>query len=424
MATVDPRLVGLTNGGNPAYRDPNQATIDPKVLEAYAAGQDIGQFGYQTTKYQPGRWDGGESGSWVNEGAPIELLVNELDKNNSNVFDTKGNFLGRSNGMSENAMTLAALTMLAGGAYGAYSAVAGAGAGAGTGLSVAAADAAVPAATWGEVAGTLPNLGAAGTGTGAVAGGAAAAGGAGAAAGGGGAAAAGGTAAQAGGAVATGWDLLGKVGGAVVGTGLAGAAADGLSTDVDTSKLDQLVTRYLASMDKFNARSDEQWTNYMSTWRPIETKLADTALNYDTPARREQAANEAMGGVASQFDLARTTGLRDLQSAGVDPSTIAALGTASLLEEAKAKAGAANTARSEVESKGLALIDNAARFGQTAANSSLQLGNLATGQGANAGTASVQSSNLGLASNRERNELFGDLLGAGLKAVGMFGNGG
>lgn len=209
--------------------------------------------------------------------------------------------------------------------------------------------------------------------------------------------------------------LLSTAAGALV----SGAAANSLAPNPDSSKLDQLLSTYLTEMGKTSARADDQWNNYLSTWRPVENKYAQSILNYDTPGRREQAANEAGSGVAAQFDLARSAGLRDAQAAGVDPSTIAALGAASRIEEAKATAGAKNTARTDVEKTGLTLLQGGANFGRNLPNTSLNASSVATGQGNSAGNATVAANKMETDATTSRNQLFGDLFGAGLKAYGM-----
>lgn len=122
-------------------------------------------------------------------------ITQQINGSASNTWDpVTGKYTGLSSGMSEAMQTLMALTMLAGGAYGAYAAGGGAGAGAagaagagagagGTGTAgglvtltpgeIAATNTAATAGLGGQVAGTMPSLGAyAGGAAGAAAGGA------------------------------------------------------------------------------------------------------------------------------------------------------------------------------------------------------------------------------------------------------------
>lgn len=182
-----------------------QPQIDPRVLQALMSGQDIGQYGYMTSQYQPGQWEGGDGGSFVNSGPAQTHLIQGIDKNSANVFDSQGNYLGLNSGASDGqALTnfvLTALAMYAGGqalgggagaggagaggaGAGAGGAGVGAGAGAGgsiTGLTsaeIAASNAAATSGLAGNVAALAPvNLGTAGAMAGGAVGAAGAAGG-------------------------------------------------------------------------------------------------------------------------------------------------------------------------------------------------------------------------------------------------------
>jgi hypothetical protein len=213
---------------------------------------------------------------------------------------------------------------------------------------------------------------------------------------------------------------LGKAATSAAITGLSAAAADGAAPKPDTASLDQLLGQFLSEMQKTSARGDDQWNDYLKTWRPIEQQYAQRALNWDTPERRNQVASEAAGSVASQFDVARTQGHRDALAAGLDPSTIANMNTASLIEEAKAKAGASNQARSQVEEQGMSYLGGAANFGRNLPSTSLQASGVATGQGNSAANATNSANNTNMQATRDRNALYGDILGAGLKAWGMY----
>ena len=203
-------------------------------------------------------------------------------------------------------------------------------------------------------------------------------------------------------------------------SGVAAAGADAAAPTANTASLDQLLGQFLSEMQKTSGRGDDQWNDYLQTWRPIEQQFAQRSLNWDTPERRNQAASEAAGSVASQFDVARTQGHRDALAAGLDPSTIANMNTASLIEEAKAKAGASNQARAQVEEQGMGYLANAANFGRNMTGTSLQASGVATGQGNSAASATNASNQLNMQATRDRNQLYGDILGAGLKAWGMY----
>lgn len=200
--------------------------------------------------------------------------------------------------------------------------------------------------------------------------------------------------------------------------------ADLIQMQIDAGKL---------SMDRSNA----MWDDYNAVWKPIEHQYASRVAGFDTPERRAQAAREASGQVASEYDIARTEQERKLIASGVDPSTIATLGAASRAWEAKDRAGASNQARSNIEMQGLNLLSGASNFSRglpsTANATAATAGNQTSGaQNSIAGLSNLTSAPanasanlLGNAANTTinaanmTNGLIGDLFGAGLKAYGM-----
>lgn len=197
-----------------------------------------------------------------------------------------------------------------------------------------------------------------------------------------------------------------------------------------TQQLQSSITAQQAS----TARSDQQWADYLKTWQPVEQQLATQSLNYATPGRQEQAATEAATGVAGQYDAARASSREDMIRAGLDPTSIATMEASGRLNEAKDKAGAANSARRTVESQGLAYLDNAARFGRNMTSTGLAAaglagqqggqvqsgyGNLVSATGAPAASASplFQSA---VSANNSAGSLYGNA--AGLDAEGSINN--
>lgn len=104
-------------------------------------------------------------------------------------------------------------------------------------------------------------------------------------------------------------------------------------------------------------RSSEDRARYEELYQPIEEQYLDKVKNFDTEERRASEAASAQTEVASQADAARQNALRRLESYGVDPSQTrnSALDAGVRMEEAKAKAGAASTARRDIEKTGMAL---------------------------------------------------------------------
>lgn len=221
-----------------------------------------------------------------------------------------------------------------------------------------------------------------------------------------------------------GWDTLAAlgtspaakvIGGAVV----SGLAANALTPDVDMSRFNQLFDNMLAEQQKTSARGDDLWASYQATWKPMQEAYAKKVMEFDSPWRREQAAKEASNTVASQYDTMRTSAERDMISAGLDPTTIQTLGASSLMQEAKDSAGAQNNARADIENRGMQYLGQAAQFGQQVPGMALNASGLATNQGTSALNAAATGQNQENQQTNNRNQMFGDIFGAGLKAAGM-----
>lgn len=193
----------------------------------------------------------------------------------------------------------------------------------------------------------------------------------------------------------------------------AGGAAiiggDALSDPVDTSRYDKLFENMLSEQALASQRGKDLWADYTSIWRPAQIKFADTAMNFDTPARREQAAQAASAGLASTYDQQRQTTYRDMMAAGLDPSTIQALGASSRIVQAKDDANAQNTARNDVEKTGLNLLKGVVDQGNTIQNQATQQSNVATNTTGAASNLLTQQGNVQNQNTQNRNAMIGDL---------------
>lgn len=198
---------------------------------------------------------------------------------------------------------------------------------------------------------------------------------------------------------------------------------------------------------KNTARSDAQWDQYTTLFKPLEEKMAATVAGYDTQERRDKAAADAMAGVTGTFDQARQGLTESLNQQGIGSSSGKglALRNAMGIEEAKAKAGAGSSAIRNVESTGLSLLGSATNFGRGLTNTGLQTGQAAQAAGNNAtgqvsGLSGMTGAGFGAAmqgygtginglvsnyqaqadASRSQNGIFGDMMGAGMGIAGMF----
>lgn len=167
-------------------------------------------------------------------------------------------------------------------------------------------------------------------------------------------------------------------------------------TDKYAPLYEQQVKLSVEAQGKQSQQSDEQWASYKEFFTPAEQALATKSLNYDTPLKRETAANDAMALSRTSYDNAETQLDDGLASANVDPSSGAAMAQRRGLASAGAAstAAAGNSARTAVEDKGMAYLDNSARFGRNMPSTGLAAASAAQGSGNSATNTVGQQSNL------------------------------
>lgn len=161
-----------------------------------------------------------------------------------------------------------------------------------------------------------------------------------------------------------------------------------------------------AEMQKSNkARADEYAAYERETYRPLEKELVRKAQEYDTEAKREQLATAGAADVSQAFGVARGQMQRQQAAGGIAPNSgrFAALNQQMMTQEALARAGAMNNARTLAEDKGTALMYDAAGLGR----------NLAT----NASTAYGVSQNAA-AGAKATTQAGGQIMGQGYQTAG------
>lgn len=128
----------------------------------------------------------------------------------------------------------------------------------------------------------------------------------------------------------------------------------------------------------------EERDRYKTTFVPLEQQIVKDAVGYDTPARREAEAAAASADVSRAIDAQHEAASRELMRLGATPNSGRIMAMNGMLDigAAKAKAGAANTARKQVEAVGAAKRADAAALGRgvvsqgaTAAQLGLAAGN-------------------------------------------------
>lgn len=139
-----------------------------------------------------------------------------------------------------------------------------------------------------------------------------------------------------------------------------------------------------------------------STFRPLEQGIVADAQTYDTPERRESEATKAMAGVEMSLANQRSASNRDLERSGVAPGSAKQLAMSGAMDlgSARLKAGAANAARTQVETIGQARKMDAANLGRGLASSQATSASLALTAGNNAAANGLASGNINAQGNQ------------------------
>lgn len=198
-----------------------------------------------------------------------------------------------------------------------------------------------------------------------------------------------------------------------------------------------VANQQLESSRQNTAISNDYWNYQKNTFRPLEEGIVADAQAYDTTARRDAAASEAVADVGMQAELARQAQTRQQQRMGVNPSSGKALALQGQMgmAEAAAKAGAANTARDKVELQGYARKMDAANLGRglassqaTSAGVALNAGNSAVGnagapltQSAQAASMMGQGFNTAIQGNNSAGQLYGQVAQMQSQDSGIWG---
>lgn len=157
----------------------------------------------------------------------------------------------------------------------------------------------------------------------------------------------------------------------------------------------------LASMNTQTALSQDYADYNRNTFRPLEQGIVADAAGYDTPQRREEEAAKATAGVEMSLANQRNATSRSLERSGVAPGSGKQLALAGAMDlgSAKLMAGAANQARTQVETIGAARKMDAANLGRGLASSQATSAGLALTAGNNSAANSAATGNIAAQGN-------------------------
>ena len=191
------------------------------------------------------------------------------------------------------------------------------------------------------------------------------------------------------------------------------------------AKANEVSDAQLASMRQNDAISKDYWNYQQNTFRPVERAIVDAAQNYDTEARRDQKAGQAVADVQQQIDASLGQQTRQLTRMGVNPNSgkFAAMSNQMSMAGALGKAQAAAKAREGVELQGYARKMDAANLGRNlasnqatsagvalnAGNSAAQTGGMALSQAQNATNQVGQGFNTAIQGNNSAGNIYGQV---------------
>lgn len=184
---------------------------------------------------------------------------------------------------------------------------------------------------------------------------------------------------------------------------------------------DQLMRQQIAQGEQDAQFSREQLGRYRSVFQPVEDRMVNDAMTYDSPEQVARRTALAANTVQTQFDNARGQTERALAAQGVDPASGRSVQTG--IDQgnqlALARAGAVNSERTNTELMGMQLRQQAANFGRGLPQQGLQASQIAVGaNNAAAGIAGQQTASRGVALQPSLS-FYGGSVGAGNSAANI-----
>jgi len=177
---------------------------------------------------------------------------------------------------------------------------------------------------------------------------------------------------------------------------------------------EQLLKAALDEQGDNAGRADSQWGQYESVFQPIENRMADEAMTYDSPAEVARREGLAAATVGRQFDASTAEMGRQMGRMGVAPTS--SLGLQAMTEQGNAKAlataGAVNKERSDTKLLGMSMRQEAARFGRNQTGTGLAASAAALQGGNSAQGAMAGQTNQAAAAGQSAQGLMGTAVGA------------
>jgi hypothetical protein len=149
----------------------------------------------------------------------------------------------------------------------------------------------------------------------------------------------------------------------------------------------QAAQQQIDTADVNNQRSGEQWDLYKSLFQPVEAKMVQDSMDFDSPERQAMLASQAGADVTKSYQGAQEQNQRNMERMGVNPNSgkFQAISNEAGLAQAADTAGAMNKARNDAITQGMALRQGVAQFGRNMPSTGLSADSMAL----NAGNSAV-----------------------------------
>lgn len=182
----------------------------------------------------------------------------------------------------------------------------------------------------------------------------------------------------------------------------------------DKGMIDKVVNAALNRSAINDEAAAKDRARYENIYQPLEDQAAREAADYSNAERTNLEMGKAQATVAQNFEAQRNAAAANLEAYGVDPTStrFAALDANSRIQEAAAKAGAGNNARTQTEAIGRALRSEA-----------INVGRGYPGQVAGTYGTAIQSANSGVNSALAGTASGASTMGTGTQWTGMGQNG-
>lgn len=153
-----------------------------------------------------------------------------------------------------------------------------------------------------------------------------------------------------------------------------------------------LVADFLDSSRQQRQFADEQNQYYRDTFQPVERRMVQEAMDYDSQENVQRRMGIAASAVNSQFSNAAEQNRRALAAYGINPNSgaFARANNQAAIAQGVASASAQSGAAFDAEDRGIALRSGVANFGRNMPNTAAQYFANSGAAGSNAANVSAQ----------------------------------